>query len=180
VKRAGVESGVMVLIGKENKMIKFDLEIDIYRPLCEVFSFVVKPENDFHWQYGTLTSTQISKGAMGVGARFQATGHFMGRRMESVYEITEFEVNKKYGFKSRTGSMQSCTLYTFDVFKNSTRVSAFVQIDPGNPWKPSDTVTARTVKKQYRENLALLKGILETSPTEKQLYDWWLVSGPGR
>ena len=168
---------VLVFCEKENGMIKFDLDIDIYRSLRDVFSFVVKPENDFHWQYGTLMSTQISKGEMKVGALFQAVGHFMGRRMEVMYEVMEFEPNKKYGFKSKSGSMQSYTLYTFDVVKHSTRMHAFVQIDPGNPWKPSDTATARTVKKQYRENLALLKGILETSSTEKQLYDFWLVSG---
>jgi hypothetical protein len=35
--------------GKENSMIKFDLDVDIYRSLHDVFAFVVTPENDFHW-----------------------------------------------------------------------------------------------------------------------------------
>ena len=46
---------------KENKMISFDLNTHIYRPLKQVFAFVATPENDFQWQYGTLASTQISK-----------------------------------------------------------------------------------------------------------------------
>jgi hypothetical protein len=161
-------------------MIKIELDIDIYRPLPEVFSFMVRPENDFHWQYGTLMSAQISKGEMGIGALFRSVGHFMGRRMESILEVTKFESNKKYGFESKSGSMQSTTLYTFDVIKYSTRIHASTQIELGDEWKFSDTTTAKTVKKQHRENLALLKGILEASPTENPLDDFWLVSGRRR
>jgi hypothetical protein len=161
-------------------MIKFDLDIDIYRPLQEVFAFVVMPENDFHWQYGTLTSAQISKGEMGLGAQFRAVGHFMGRRMESVYEITEFESNKRYGFKSQPGSIDSYTLYTFEMIKGRTRINVYAQIDPGDSLRASDAATAKNVKKQYRENLALLKSILETSQTGKLLDDMWLVSGRRR
>lgn len=161
-------------------MIRFDLNVETYRPLRDVFSFIVKPENDFHWQYGTLMSAQISQGEMGIGSVFRALGHFMGRRMEIVYEVTEFESNKKYGFRSKSGSMESHTLYTFDVIKYSTRINVFAQIEPGNTWKSSDIVMSKTVKKQYRENLALLKGVLEASPIEKPLDDIWLVSGRRR
>jgi len=175
-KSSRTESVVMCIHEKEARMIKFDLDINIYRPLAEVFSFVVKPENDFHWQYGTLMSAQVSKGEMGVGALFRSIGHFMGRRIESVHEVTNFESNKTYGFESKSGSMHSATLYTFDVIKFSTRIHASTQIELGREWKANDTATAKTVKKEHRENLALLKGILEAGPTEKPLDDLWLVA----
>jgi hypothetical protein len=168
----------MCIYEKAARMIKFDLDINIYRPLAVVFSFVVKPENDFHWQYGTLMSAQVSKGEMGVGALFRSIGHFMGRRIESVHEVTNFESNKKYGFESKSGSMHSATLYTFGVVNYSTRIHASTQIELGREWKASDAATAKTVKKEYRENLSLLKGILEAGPTEKPSDDLGLVSGP--
>jgi len=149
-------------------MIKFDLNTDIYRPLEQVFAFVATPENDFHWQYGTLSSARISKGAMGVGALFRAVGHFMGQRMESVYEILEFEPNKRYGFKSLSGPIDSYTLYTFDLVKGRTRINHSTQISMGAPFQPNPTTTERSVKKEYRENLALLKNILEASPAHRQ------------
>jgi hypothetical protein len=124
-------------------MIKFDLAVDIYRPLPEVFVFVVTPENDFHWQYGTLTSTQISKGEIGTGTLFRAVGHFMGRRTESMYEVTEFESNKKYGFKSQSSSLAIYTLYTFELIKGRTRVNVVVQVDSGGTVTASDTVTQK-------------------------------------
>lgn len=157
-------------------MMKFDLNTDIYRPLTQVFAFVTMPENDFHWQYGTLMSDRISKGEMGVGTLFRVVGHFMGRRMECVYEVTEFEPNKKYGFKSLSGPIDSYTLYTFEVMKGSTRISHSTQISLGEPFKSNATTAEKTVKKEYRENLALLKDILESSRGEISLEPTSLVS----
>jgi hypothetical protein len=157
-------------------MIKFELDVEIYRPLQKVFTFVVTPENDFHWQYGTLTSAQISNGEIGVGTLFRAVGHFMGRRMESVYEVMEFEANKRYAFRSQSALLDLYTLYTFEVISGRTKLSLFTQLDPGETIIASDTATQKSIKKEYRENLALLKDILETSGMEKPLDDLWLVS----
>lgn len=147
-------------------MISFDLNTHIYRPLQQVFNFIVTPENDFQWQYGTLASVQISKGEMGIGTLFRAISHFMGERIESTYEVTEFEPNKRYGFQSRSGPMDSQTLYTFEMMKGNTKISIFAQIRSGQLLKPATIAIEKKIKKQYRENLALLKGILEADRME--------------
>jgi hypothetical protein len=154
-------------------MMKLDLSTYIYRPLTQVFAFVTTPENDFHWQYGTLMSTKISKGEVGVATLFRTVGHFMGRRVESVYEVMEFEPNKKYGFKSLSGPIDSYTLYTFELIKGSIRISNAVQISLGEPFKSNPITAEKMVKKELKENLALLKDILESSrvemPSERSL-----------
>jgi len=151
---------------KENLMISFDLNTHIYRPLQQVFSFIATPENDFQWQYGTLASVQISKGEIGIGTLFRAISHFMGKRIESTYEVTEFEPNKSYGFRSRSGPMDSQTLYTFEMLKGTTKISIFAQIRSGQLLQPANAAIEKKIKKQYRENLALLKGILEADRME--------------
>jgi len=100
----------------------------------------------------------------------------MGRRIESVYEVTEFEPNKSYGFKSLSGPVDSHTLYTFEVMEGSTRINISTQISPKDLLKPNDTTAEKTVKKQYRENLALLKDILEASQVDRPLEDASFVS----
>jgi polyketide cyclase/dehydrase/lipid transport protein len=142
-------------------MISFDLDTNIYRPLNQVFRFVATPENDFQWQYGTLTSIQISEGEIGVGTVFRSVGHFMGHRIESIYEVTDFEPDKCYGFKTRSGPMDSHTLYTFEIIGSSTKINISTCISSGDLLKPDNAAIVKKVKKQYRENLALLKGILE-------------------
>jgi len=146
---------------KENKMINFDLNTHIYRPLKQVFAFVATPENDFQWQYGTLASSQISKGEMGVRTLFRAVGHILGRRIETMYEVTAFEPNTSYGFKSVSGPVDSYTLYTFAMTEGGTEINLFIETNPRDLFKPNDTVIVKKFKKQYKENLAMLKSVLE-------------------
>jgi hypothetical protein len=146
---------------KENMMISFDLNTQIYRPRKQIFSFVATSENDFQWQYETLASTRMSRGEIGIGTRFRTTGHFMGRRIESVYEVTEFEPNKKYGVKSVSGPIEARALYTFEEVKGCTMVTMSIWLDPGDLCKADSVRVQAKIKKQYKENLALLKGILE-------------------
>jgi len=146
---------------KENKMINFELNTHIYRPLKQVFAFVATPENDFQWQYGTLASSQISKGEMGVKTLFRAVGHILGRRIETMYEVTAFEPNMSYGFKSVSGPVDSYTLYTFAMTEDGTEINLFIETNPRDLFKPNDTVIVKKFKKQYKENLAMLKSVLE-------------------
>ena len=151
----------------ETGTIEFSLTIDIYRPLEQVFAFIAAPENDFYWQYGTLVSDRQSRGAVGMGTIFRTVGHFMGRRFESVYEVIQFAPNTRYGFKSLSGPIDSYRLYTFETVRGSTRLGTSVQIRLGEPFRPNPIGVAKVAKKEHRENLALLKSILEATPVSR-------------
>ena len=142
-------------------MIRFDLNTHIYRPLIQVFAFVATPENDFQWQYGTLTSAQLSRGEVGLGTLFRAVGHLLGQRIETVYEVTVFEPNKRYGFKSVSGPVDSYTLFTFEMSQGGTKVTLCIETDPKELSKPNSSIVLKQFKKQHKENLAMLKSILE-------------------
>jgi hypothetical protein len=142
-------------------MIRFDLNAHIYRPLKQVFTFVATPENDFQWQYGTLACTQISPGEVGIGTLFRAMGHLMGRRIETVYEVTVFESGKRYGFKSVSGPVDSYTLYTFEGVESGTKINLSTETDPKDAFIPNESIAVKRFKKQCKENLAMLKTVLE-------------------
>jgi hypothetical protein len=142
-------------------MIRFDLNTRIYRPLKQVFAFVATPENDFQWQYGTLASTQISNGSVGIGTLFRAVGHLVGERIEATYEVTAFESNRSYGFKSVSGPVDVSILYTFEISEGGTRVNLSMETNPRDLFKPDGAIIVKRFKKQYKENLAMLKNVLE-------------------
>ncbi len=134
----------------------------IYRPIKEIFNFISTPENDFQWQYGILESAQISEGAAKVGTFFRSIGHFMGRRIENTFEITEYEPNSKYGFKSRSGPLYSRTLYTFEPENGATKVNVSTQASQVNiSLQPDGGVLEKHMNKQLKDNLSMLKDILE-------------------
>jgi uncharacterized membrane protein len=142
-------------------MINLNASVNIYRPIQQVFDFITATENDFQWQYGTLESARVSAAAVGVGAFFRSIGHVMGRRLLGTFEITEYETNKRYGFKSVSGPLESRTLYTFEIASGSTRIDISTQVQPMEAFEVPEKIFERQLKKELKENLLLLKGLLE-------------------
>ena len=134
----------------------------ILRPVWEVFDFITTLENNSQWQYGSLISMKTSDGDMQVGTVFGSFGHFMGRRIQSDFEVTEFEANKSYGFETISGPIQLQTSYSFEAVNRGTNVIVSSLINPGGFFKLLDPIVARATKKQFKENLARLKELLET------------------
>ena len=133
----------------------------ISQPIKRVFEFICTPENDFQWQYGTLASSQVSEGVICVGACFRSDGHLMGHRTQSTFEVIEYEPNNRYGFKSLSGPLQSITSYTFDIARRYTQVKLSTQANVGNMIELNENVLEKKMKRQIKENLAMLKQILE-------------------
>lgn len=142
-------------------MINLNISALIYQPIKKVFDFVCTPENDFQWQYGTLASTTLSTGTENIGTIFRSVGNLMGHRIQSTFEVTEFEPNKKYGFKSLSGPLLSQTVYTFEIDESSTKVSISTQANVVNFFQSDEGILEKKMKKQLKENLAMLKTLLE-------------------
>ena len=142
-------------------MINLNINTVIYKPVRLVFDFMSKPENDFQWQYGTLASSTLSEGKNTIGTFFRSIGHLMGRRAQGTFEVTEFEQNKRYGFKSLSGDMHSRTAYTFEIANESTKVNVSTQADLGESSQVNERILEKKMKKQLKENLKLLKDLLE-------------------
>src|SRR5512142_1204275 len=142
-------------------MINLNVSTMIYRPIGQVFDFMITPENDFQWQYGVLESARLSGGANKIGTLFRSVGHLIGRRIESTFEVTEYIPNRKYGFKSLSGLLQSQTFYMFEIASGSTKVTVSTQANPANFFQTGEGVLEKQMKKQLKEDLAMLKEILE-------------------
>jgi hypothetical protein len=142
-------------------MVNLNVSTMIYRPIGQVFDFVSTPENDFQWQYGILESARLSGDTSNIGTLFRSIGHLMGRRVESTFEVTEYASNKNYGFKSLSGPLNSQTFYTFEIASGSTKVTVSTQANPVNFFQVGEGILEKKMKKQLKEDLAMLKGILE-------------------
>ena len=143
-------------------MISINVNTLILRPVWEAFDYITKPENNSRWQYGSLETVQISDGSMRVGTLFSSFGHFMGRRIQSSFEVTEFKTNESFGFETISGPIQLQTSYSFETLDLGTRIIVSSLINPGGFFKLVDPIVARVAKKQYKENLTRLKKLLET------------------
>ena len=142
-------------------MIDIHMSAMIYLPVKQIFDFVSTPENDFQWQYGTLASSRLSEGVGEPGTFFRSVGHIMGRRMLSTFEVTEYEPNRKYCFKSLSGPLKSHTCYTFDLANDGSTLNISAQVNPVNALQLDEAVLEKKMRQQLQEDLMLLKEILE-------------------
>jgi len=55
------------------------------------------------------------------------------------------------------------TLYTFEALQSGTKLMITIQVNPGDLFRIENIAAEKKVKKQYDENLALLKSVLETN-----------------
>ncbi len=86
----------------------------------------------------------------------------MGRRIQGTFEVTDYEPDSRYGFKSLSGPLNSQTSYTFEVAEGSTRINVSTQAKLVNFFQMDERIVEKMMKKQIKENLAMLKDLLET------------------
>jgi uncharacterized protein YndB with AHSA1/START domain len=142
-------------------MINLNGSTIISRPIKQVFDFMSTPENDFQWQYGTLATARLSEGTGKMGTLFRSFGHLMGRRILTTFQVTEYEPGKRYRFKSLSGPLHSQTTYTFAAADGNTRINISTWANAVNFFQIGERILERRMKKQLKENLAMLRDFLE-------------------
>ena len=77
-------------------MISFTFDVEIERPVAEVFAYVTDPAKLHEWQTNTLEVEQLTDGPLGVGTRLREV-HVAGRRrMEQVVEVSAYEPGRRF------------------------------------------------------------------------------------
>ena len=142
-------------------MITVDYSVVINRPIEEVFTFVTNPENNVQWVSGLLETKQVSQGPIGVGSTGTDVRQFLGQRIESAWEITEYEQNRKVGFKTTSGPIPLEATYTYDAAEGGTRVSFVIQGEVSGFFKMAESILAGMVRRQIEADHNNLKDLLE-------------------
>jgi uncharacterized protein YndB with AHSA1/START domain len=142
-------------------MIELEIGTLIDRPIQDVFAFVSVPANLPKWQTGVKAVRQTSDGPVGVGATFQNSGEILGRRLEGLMEITEYEPDTKFGFKGVNGPMTVQAAITFKTVGTGTKLSLSIHAEPGGVFKLAEGALVKQMRSQFEGNLDKLKSLLE-------------------
>ncbi len=143
-------------------MITFDLVTLIDRPVKDVFAFVTNLNNMHRWQ-STVQEIKPALGKpMGVGATFNVRGEMLGRKLEGLLEIIEFEPDSKFGYKGKMGPVTVGAVMTFSKAGTGTKLSMSGRGEPGGFFKIAEGVLAGRIKAQMEDNLSRLKSVLES------------------
>jgi uncharacterized protein YndB with AHSA1/START domain len=142
-------------------MAKLEISTVINRPLEEVFAFVSNPENYPKWLSSSTEVKITSRGPVGVGTTFRPVVTFLGRRMEGESEVTEYEPNRVYATKSKSGPFPVENRSTFERVEGGTRITFTAAAEPGGFFKLAEPLLVRMLKRQFEGDFANLKNMME-------------------
>ncbi|MCE5287795.1 MAG: SRPBCC family protein [Nocardiaceae bacterium] len=77
-------------------MERAEASVVIFRPLQEVWDFLLSPGNTPIWSPGSTTLSSLSEKPIGLGSQVRGISNFLHKRGEWIGEVTAFEPHSRY------------------------------------------------------------------------------------
>ena len=142
-------------------MTKIERSIVIDRPIGDVWQFVHDTSKDALWQTTLSESEKLTDGPLAVGSQVREGRHFLGLRVATTWEVTEYEPNAKSAIRAIAGPVPFTGSYRVEPADGGTRFTVTGQLDAHGFFKLTEPVFARITGRELEANLGHLKDILE-------------------
>lgn len=142
-------------------MYKIEKSISINRAQQEVFDYVTDPAESAEWQSGIISSEWTSDDPPGVGSTIRTSARYLGRKIDTEVEITEWDRPNRVSFKTVSGPVPAEFTQTFEAQDDGTLLSFTAQAEFGGFFKLAEGLAGRQLEKQAENDLSTLKLMLE-------------------
>jgi uncharacterized protein YndB with AHSA1/START domain len=144
-------------------MIDFTIETQIDCPVSEVFAHATDPAKLATWQTNTVSAVQEGEGPLGVGTRLREVHRAPGgKQMASLVEVSEYEADRAFGLRMIEGALPIHAQLQFEPTGSGTLMRFRSYGQPTGAMRVLQPVLRRTLKRQFSENCATLKEVLES------------------
>lgn len=113
------------------------------------------------WQTNVLFLQLESAAGLRVGARLVELRKFLGRKVESIVEVTEFTPPTRYSTRVQSGPVPFRISNLLTTVEGGTRIDAVVEGEPGRFFGLVEWRVVKAVQRELWNSLATLKDILE-------------------
>lgn len=143
-------------------MIITEIDIVIDRAAADVFAYLRDLVKNPDWQNGMKSCEWITPPPLGVGSRYLQKAGFLGREINSTFEVIEYEA----GERIKAATIESTFPITFarsvtSISATSTRVQAVIEGDSSAVFRLAEPLLAPLVRRSIRKDCARLKVLLE-------------------
>jgi uncharacterized protein YndB with AHSA1/START domain len=133
----------------------------IQRPPEDVFQFVTDLTKTTLWQTTIDELRQVTPGPMAVGTQATDVRRFLGRRIESQWEVVEHDPPRRSAIRGISGPIPFTGTYTLEPVEGATRFTSTVELDAHGFFKLAEPIFAGIARRELRSNLGHLKDLLE-------------------
>ena len=138
------------------------VETVIHRSRSDVAGFAMDAGNDPVWIGGITQSRTLTEQPMGKGTQVERVAKFLGRRIEYVNEVVEYNPESELLMRSIKGPFPMTVRYQFEDADEGTLARIQVSGNAGGFYKLAGPVLAQAVRRSVRGDLRRLKRLLES------------------
>ena len=143
-------------------MVAVEVDVEIQRPVPDVFAFVEEGANMPAWDSDLLKATMTSDGPIGVGSTFHLDiKPFMGET-EGTGQIVAYEANKRIELQFVMGKLKPHVFHLFEAAGGGTTFTRRVVMELSGFMRLMSPLMRPMLRKKNVQYLATLKQLVET------------------
>lgn len=137
-------------------------ETTIKAAIEKVATYACNPDNAPEWYVNIRSSEWRTEKPLKLGTQIAFKAKFLGKELAYVYEIAEYQPNKKLVMKTADGPFPMETTYIFEaVDKNTTKMTLRNKGVPSGFSKLFAPFMVSAMRKANQKDLNMIKSILE-------------------
>ena len=149
-------------------VIHIEGEIQIGRPVEEVFDFVADQCNEPRYNPRMLTAEKVTDGPIGVGTQFAATTKTGRGIADMVIEVTAFDRPTHLASATTLSTMDISGALSFEPTGNGTCMRWSWYLEPRGALKLMGPIVAVVGRRNEKAIWASLKELLEAGPRDQE------------
>jgi carbon monoxide dehydrogenase subunit G len=134
--------------------------VEVAPPPEDVFAYISDAENNPQWQSGMVSAHWSTDGPIGVGSTYDQVATFLGRRIESTFEVEAYVPGRMIKASSTGGSFPITFTRMVEPNGAGSKVTAIIEGDASGFFKVAEPILAwlvqRSVDGDYRALTARL------------------------
>jgi uncharacterized protein YndB with AHSA1/START domain len=141
--------------------VRFDFDVEIRRPVPEVFAYVTDVRNLPQWQRATSEAEWVLGEGARTGARIRQKTRFLGRTVDLELEVAAYERDRRFDLRTVKGPISFRVHHVFEPSDGGTTIRFAGEGEGGGFFRLAGSALAKRAEREARADFARLKAILE-------------------
>ena len=142
-------------------MLRIELNVNINRPVEEVYTFITDEAHSSNLAAVVLDQKLLTPGPVRVGTTFMQHLKMLGKRFEATMEVIEYEPYKNFAYKTTTSPIPFKVYYDVTPVGMNTHLAFVFESEPGTFFGLTEPILTKMVTRQLQSDLDNMKEYME-------------------